>query len=158
VKGRVNTTSQQQASLQGATRWLQRLKPLAIVAIAVGLAALARWPLDSYWSGQFPYMTFFPAVLVVAMLCGWRYGALTAAIAAVNIYFVHRVPGSEWLLLSSITIFLAANAVMIALAESTRRARARAEAEAASARESEERFTVMADSVPLMIWVHDAQG
>jgi PAS domain S-box-containing protein len=159
VEGRLITSMNEQASPQSAARaWLQRLKPWAILAAAIGLAALVRLPLDGYWSGQFPFMTYFPAILVVTMLCGWRYGALAAVIAAAIIYFVHRVPGSGLFVLSSIAIFLLANAVMIALAESTRRARARAEAEATSARESEERFTVMADSVPLMIWVHDARG
>jgi len=137
--------------------WVMRLKPLAIVLLSVGIATLLRWPLDSYWSGQFPFMTFFPAVLVVAMLCGWRYGMLAAALSSVVILLSHE-PRSDLLFVSSIGIFLLANAVTVSLAESARRARARAEAEAAAAHESEHRFNVMADSVPLMIWVHDAAG
>jgi len=137
--------------------WVMRLKPLAIVLLSVGIATLLRWPLDSYWSGLFPFMTFFPAVLVVAMWCGWRYGMLAAALSSVVIY-LNREPGSDLLFASSIGIFLLANAVTVGLAESARRARARAEAEAAAAHESEQRFNVMADSVPLMIWVHDAAG
>ena len=137
--------------------WVMRLKPIAIVLLSVGIATLLRWPLDSYWSGLFPFMTFFPAVLVVAMWCGWRYGMLAAALSSVVIY-LSREPGSDLLFASSIVIFLLANAVTVGLAESARRARARAEAEAAAAHESEHRFNVMADSVPLMIWVHDAAG
>ena len=137
--------------------WVTRLKPLAIVLLSVGIATLLRWPLDSYWAGLFPFMTFFPAVLVVAMLCGWRYGTLAAVLSSVAIC-LNREPGLDLLFVSSIGIFLLANAVTIGLAESARRARARAEAEAAAAHESEHRFNVMADSVPLMIWVHDAAG
>ena len=136
---------------------VMRLKPLAIVLLSVGIATLLRWPLDSYWSGLFPFMTFFPAVLVVAMLCGWRYGMLAAVLSSVVILLSHE-PRSDLLFVSSIGIFLLANAVTVSLAESARRARARAEAEAAAAHESEHRFNVMADSVPLMIWVHDAAG
>ena len=137
--------------------WSTRLKPLAIVVLSVGVATLLRWPLDTYWSGLFPFMTFFPAVLVVAMLCGWRYGMLAALLSSVAIY-LDREPGLDLLFVSSIAIFLLANAVTVSLAESARRARARAEAETAAAHESEHRFRVMADSVPLIIWVHDAAG
>ncbi len=82
---------------------------------------------------------------------------LAAVLSSVVIFLTHE-PGSDLLFVSSIGIFLLANAVTVGLAESARRARARAEAEAAAAHESEHRFNVMADSVPLMIWVHDAAG
>jgi PAS domain S-box-containing protein len=138
--------------------WTRRLKPLAIVLLSVAIAMLLRWPLDRFWAGLFPFMTFFPAVLVVAMFCGWRYGMLAAALSSLAIY-LWREPGTDSLLLtSSIFIFLLANAVTVSLAEFARRARSRAEAEATAAHESEHRFNVMADSVPLLIWVHDAAG
>jgi PAS domain S-box-containing protein len=139
------------------TDWVTRLKPFVVVLLSVGIATLLRWPLDSYWSGLFPFVTFFPAVLVVALFCGWRYGMLATVLSSVVIYLGRR-PESDLLFVSSILIFLLANAVTVGLAESARRARARAEAEAAAAHESEHRFKVMADSVPLMIWVHDATG
>jgi PAS domain S-box-containing protein len=137
--------------------WMQRLKPFLIVVAAVGLAALLHLPLDAVWSGRFPFMAFFPAILVATILCGWRYGALAALLAALAVY-LRREAGADLLFITSIGIFLAANAVIIWLAESARRARTRAEAQAAAASESEHRFNVMADSVPLMIWVHDASG
>lgn len=147
-----------QASKRGAPLAVTRhLRALAIMAAAVGLAFALRVPLDRYWDGQFPFITLFPAILVVALLCGWRYGALAAVLSAVVTY-LRREPGDDLLFLTSIAIFLAANGVMIALAESARRARERAEAQAAAAGDSELRFNVMADSVPLMIWVHDAAG
>jgi len=137
--------------------WLQRTKPLLIVAAAVALATVLHLPLDAIWAGRFPFMTFFPAILVVTMLCGWRYGVLAALVSAL-IVTLRSDDASQWLLVSSVSIFLAANGVIIWLAETARRARARAEAQAAAASESEQRFNVMADSVPLMIWVHDASG
>ncbi len=135
-----------------------RMKPLAIVLLAVAIAMLLRWPFDRFWAGLFPFLTFFPAVLVVAMFCGWRYGMLAAALSSLAIY-AWREPGTDSLLLaSSIVVFLLANAVTVSLAEFARRGRSRAEAEAIAAHESEHRFNVMADSVPLLIWVHDAAG
>lgn len=143
---------------QGAPMdWLQRTKPLSITVAAVGLATLVHLPLDAIWSGRFPFMAFFPAILVAAITSGWRYGVLAAALSALAV-FARRDDGSDLLIFSSIGIFLAANGVIIWLAETARRARARAEAQAAAASESEQRFVVMADSVPLMIWVHDANG
>lgn len=147
-----------EARPQGAPMdWLQRVKPLAIVIAAVGLAMLLHVPLDAIWAGRFPYMAFFPAILVAALACGWRYGALAAALSAFAVH-LRRDDGADLLFVTSVLIFLAANAVIIWLAESARRARARAEAQAVAASESEQRFNVMADSVPLMIWVHDAAG
>lgn len=137
--------------------WMQRIRPLLIVVAAIGLAVLLHLPLDAVWGGRFPFMAFFPAILVVTMLCGWRYGALAALLAALVVY-LRREAGADLLFITSIGIFLAANAVIIWLAESARRVRALAEAQAAAASESEHRFNVMADSVPLMIWVHDANG
>ena len=137
--------------------WLHRTKPFLIVAAAVGLATALHVPLDSISGGRFPFMTFFPAILVVTMLCDWRYGALSALLSAF-IVLARDVRDSESLFVSSVAIFLAANCVIIWLAETARRACARAEAQAVAARESEQRFNVMADSVPLMIWVHDAAG
>jgi PAS domain S-box-containing protein len=137
--------------------WMQRIKPFLIVVAAVGLAVLLHLPLDTLWGGRFPFMAFFPAILVVTMLCGWRFGVLAALLAALAVY-VRREEGADLLFITSIGIFLIANAVIIWLAESARRARMRAEAQAVAASESEQRFKVMADSVPLMIWVHDASG
>jgi PAS domain S-box-containing protein len=134
-----------------------RVPPLLVVATTLAVAALLRWPLDTYLAGQVPFITYFPAVLVCAMVAGWRHGALAAILATVLIV-LREDPGPRLPFLLSIGIFLLANAVMIALAESARRSRDRAAAEAAAAIESEHRFNVMADSVPLMIWVHEPSG
>ena len=149
--------SQVEASKTAQLAWLQHLKALAVVAAAVGLAFVLRLPLEEFWGDQFPFLTFFPAVLVVTLMCGWRYGALAAVLSAAVTYMRHG-PGDDLLHLASAAIFLVANAVMIGLAATARRARKRAEAQAAAAIESERRFKVMADSVPLKIWVHDAAG
>ena len=128
-----------------------------LTAAAVATAALLRLALDRVWADQFPFLPFFPAILFCAMVAGWRYGALATA-ASVLLAVLETLRSVDAAFATGIAAFVAANAVMIALAESTRRARAHAEAAAEDAREREQRFTVMADSVPLMIWVHDASG
>jgi PAS domain S-box-containing protein len=137
--------------------WLQRCPPLLLTVAAVAAAALLRLALDRIWADQFPFLPFFPAILFCAMVAGWRYGALATA-ASVLFVVLETLRSVDAAFATGIAAFVAANAVMIALAESTRRVRARAEVAAEDAREREQRFTVMADSVPLMIWVHDAAG
>ena len=118
---------------------------------------LVRLLLDPLWGTRYPFLPFFPAILICASGAGWRYGALATAGAVGLSVAGHPLPLDVPLLVALI-VFVIANAGMVMLAESARRARARAEYEAALAHESEHRFEVMADSAPLLIWVHDAAG
>src|SRR5512139_3221626 len=85
--------------------WMQRIKPFLIVVAAIGLAVLLHIPLNAVWGGRFPFMAFFPAILVVTLLCGWRYGALAALLAALAVY-LRREAGADLLFITSIGIFL----------------------------------------------------
>lgn len=58
------------------------LENIAWAAVAVALPALLRFVVDQGQSGL-PYLTFFPAMLLVAIFLGWRYGALIALLNAV---------------------------------------------------------------------------
>jgi PAS domain S-box-containing protein len=137
--------------------WLAQWPPLLFTALFVGTAAVVRLLLDTVLAMQFPFLPFFPAVLVCALVAGWRYGALAALVSALlAVIFRPGLPDPTFWV--GIALFVVANAVIIALAESARAARMRAEGQALAARESEQRFNVMADSVPLMIWVYDAAG
>jgi PAS domain S-box-containing protein len=131
--------------------------PLVLTSVALVAALLIRLGLDHFWPARFVFASYYPAVLVCAVVAGWRYGALAAGASIVLILALY---GRAWDagLYAGIVVFACSNALMIALVESGRRARARAEAAAAEATERERRFTVMADSVPVLIWVHDAEG
>ena len=131
--------------------------PLLVTAGAIGMALLVRQLLHAVWVERFTFLPFFPAVVVCAIVAGWRYGALATVVSALAIVGLTDQPRDTALALG-IAFFLLSNAMLIALAESARLALARAEAAAASAQESEHRFNVMADSAPLMIWVHDPAG
>jgi PAS domain S-box-containing protein len=131
--------------------------PLLFTVAAIAVATAIRAALDLVWSDFFPFLPFYPAILVCAMVAGWRDGALaTAASVVLSVALTERPLDTAFL--TGIAFFLLSNAVMVALVETSRRARARAEAAASDALERERRFTVMADSVPLLIWVHDADG
>lgn len=136
---------------------LRAWPPLLLTCVALGSAAALRLVLDSIGTDRFPFVAFFPAVLICAIAAGWRHGvgALAASIALILLF--NQGPYDVGLAIGMV-VFAFGNLVMIAVAESARRARFRAEAEAAASHESERRFRVMADQVPLIIWVHDAAG
>jgi PAS domain S-box-containing protein len=137
--------------------WFAHWPPALLAVAALSVAAVARAALDEVWSDQFVFLPFFPAILLCAMVAGWRYGAIATVVAVVLAVLQTSRP-IDGAFATGIALFVLANAIMVLLAESARVARARAEAAAEEAQERERRFTVMADSVPLMIWVHDAAG
>jgi PAS domain S-box-containing protein len=131
--------------------------PLLLTCVVVGIAAVLRLVLDSMGTDRFPFVAFFPAVLVCAIAAGWRHGVGALVASIVLIVSFNRGPFDVGFAIGVI-VFTLGNLVTIAVAESARRARFRAEAEAAASHESERRFRTMANQVPLMIWVHDAAG
>jgi len=138
-------------------RWFGHWPPVLLTVAALALATLVRLGLDAAWPDRFPFLPFFPAILLCAMVAGWRHGLLATALSALlSVLLTAREV--DLAILTGVALFMAANVITIMLAESARRARARAEAAAADAQERERRFTMMADSVPLIIWVHDAAG
>jgi PAS domain S-box-containing protein len=136
---------------------LARWHPLALTLAVVGAATLLRAFLDQLAGGLFPFLAFLPAVVVCALVAGWRWGAVAAALSTVLAVAMSGWPVSTGMLAGTVA-FVALSGVLIWLTEMARRARYRAEAEAGAAQESERRFNVMADSVPLMIWITDVRG
>jgi PAS domain S-box-containing protein len=136
---------------------LQPLMPWLWTAGVVVVATLLRWGFDLLGTNRFPFLTYFPAIAICAMRGGWQQGvwATFASVVASMLLDDQDFDAGQT---SGYLVFILANAITIGLAESARRARARAEEQAAEARDSEWRFNVMADSVPLLIWVHDADG
>jgi signal transduction histidine kinase len=64
----------------------------AVALATVALALLARFLLAGQLSG-FPFLTFIPAILLTSFFCGWRAGALAAALGALaRLYFFAPVP------------------------------------------------------------------
>ena len=82
------------------TGWIEQL-PLARNNPALGLLATlaifaAAWLLrvlvDSYLPSGFPYVTFFPAVIVTSFLFGWRMGILSATLCGVVAWYYFILP------------------------------------------------------------------
>jgi PAS domain S-box-containing protein len=131
--------------------------PLFLTALALAIAMAVRVALEAWLGVQFPFLPYIPAILVCALVAGWQYGGFATGVAAL-LAVAMRDGGMDTAFWAGIALFLISSSIIVVLAESARRARMRAEAQTLSAQESEHRFNVMADSVPLMIWVHDASG
>jgi signal transduction histidine kinase/ActR/RegA family two-component response regulator len=66
----------------------------AVALATVALALLARFLLAGELAG-FPFLTFIPAILLTSFFCGWRSGALAAALGALaRLYFFAPVPAA----------------------------------------------------------------
>lgn len=84
-------------------RWTERY-PLArlglaadllVSLVAVAVATLLRFAIDSELPPGFPFLTFFPAVLLVAFVLGTRAGIMTAVFAgAASLYWFLQPGGS----------------------------------------------------------------
>ncbi|MDD5228215.1 MAG: ATP-binding protein [Methylococcales bacterium] len=104
------------------------LRLLASIAIVVVAAALRIWPLEGL-ELRLAYLTFYPAVMFIAVYNGVWFGVLTAAFSALTIFYWSPtdkpfiVDSGDWL---GMAVFLA-NCTMISLvAEGMIRARKRA--------------------------------
>jgi PAS domain S-box-containing protein len=137
--------------------WFEHWPPFVLTVVALVAATLFRLALDQAWPARFAFAPYFPAVLLCAVVAGWKQGLLATGASAALVLALY-VNAWDSGLFAGIVVFILSNVIMIALVESGRRARARAECAAADAIERERRFTVMADSVPLLIWVHDGEG
>lgn len=115
------------------------------IAIGVALAAagiLLRLAVSGFVGPRTPFMTFYPAAMLAALLGGLAAGLVATAILSLTAYFwvlpqlsPYVLSGASWMALG---LFLGTGVVLSVAAEAARRVRertARAEAEAASAAE-----------------------
>ncbi len=95
----VETDSEPAASGR-LTRWIEQL-PLTQNNPALGLAAtfgifatawLVRAAVNDALPPGFPYVTFFPAVIVTSFLCGVRFGALSALLCGIVAWYYYVTP------------------------------------------------------------------
>lgn len=115
--------------------------PVAAYGLAVAawlVAFLVRMGLDHQFPPGFPYLTFFPAVVVVAYLAGLRAGLLTAVLSGLTAWwFFIGPPGFE--LNNATGLALAFYAFVVAVdiffIDGMQRERRRAEAEVERSRE-----------------------
>jgi PAS domain S-box-containing protein len=112
---------------------------IAIAVLSAGVALLLRWPLWPLIQADFPYLTFFPAVLAAGYLGGRGAGLLTTGLGALAATFVLILPNrpatsdpSHYV--GTLVVYLVAGGVMSLLAGMLHSARVGADDLAAQAR------------------------
>lgn len=136
---------------------------MLLALVIVGAGAAVRFTLLKGLGGEFPYLTFYPAVMLAALVGGLRSGLLATLAAGLLVDWVWLVPAGKGLSdrqsSVALVVFLLSGLMVSFLAESTRKARARAmeaealamladeKARAADAlREREARFRTLAEA------------
>jgi len=62
----------------------QRIEPYILAVGAVAVATLIRWPLWSMFRVSVPYMPYFLAIVVSALVAGWGGGLLSVALSVIG--------------------------------------------------------------------------
>lgn len=104
------------------------------VFAAIAVPTLLRLAIDPLILGRLPYITYFPTVMLAAVLLGWRAATLAAvgsAIAANTLFSIARTP--TWTVgevLTGVLLFAIGSAVIIVMGQTLRRTVAELEATA----------------------------
>lgn len=122
-----------------------------LLAVAVWLAAAAtREAFDGYLPDGFPFLTFFPAVVLVTYLAGVRAGLTTALLSGLTAWGVYMGPvpfAMSTPVLMAMVLFVFIVAVDIFFIAGMERERGRAELEAARSRQMALTQTVLLEEV-----------
>lgn len=149
---------------RGRRAWQRHAVAIALIACA---AALRIWPLQALGSSP-AWLTFYPAVMVVALYGGLSAGLLATTLACFTVTFLWPLlvaqpfisRPADWL---GMVVFVLTGMMISAVAEAMHRANERArqaleQTEAANrvTRASEERFRLLFNSGGDAIFVHEA--
>jgi len=106
VKDRTSSVMNEPADLKSRTRWIEQL-PVArdrpvlgtVVMLVIVAGALAlRMVTDPLLPPGFPYVTFFPAVIVTSFLFGVRLGVVSAALCGLLAWYFFIPPAYSFAL------------------------------------------------------------
>ena len=135
-----------------------RQHPDAAYGIAIGLVALAtltRWAMGDYIGGNVPFITFFPAIIIGALLGGIWPGVCATILSGLAAWYLFLPPAfsfeleyREFVQLLLFVFFCLINLAAVAVVNAVMD-RARAQ---------EENARILLDGVPAGIVVLDAQG
>ncbi len=108
-------------ALQQSIR-LGSLRAYAFAGLCVGIAALARWGLNSLGEDVFPLPTFYPAILLAALVGGAGAGIFAATVAGVIAWWAFMSPNYAFLPLNSgqvisLAIYLIASLLIVWVAD-----------------------------------------
>lgn len=137
----------------------------ALAVGAVGLALVCRMALSPFLGSGSAFITFFPAVMLAAVLGGLGPGLLATALSTVAVgYWVFPSKGQFALANTTeafgLAVFAGMGVFMSLVAKLYHQALQRAThyAKELALREGEARLRLLADAMPLLIWQCNAEG
>lgn len=113
--------------LHSLTLFTAPKRPAAAIAWVGGgviVPAAVRWAITPLVHNSVPYLTFFPAVLLVTLALSWEFGLLVTAVSTVLAYFLFARPNVGFSFdgpaIAGAAMFLVASAVIIFVASTLR--------------------------------------
>ncbi len=96
---------------------------LVVMLSCVTVATLARWLLGAA-ANPVPFVTYFPAIVVCALLAGWRAGmaSILASITVVNFLFLKPTMTitADWQAIAMMVLFVLSCGLLVAIAQTLR--------------------------------------
>lgn len=74
-------------------------RPVLAISVALGLVAVAllvRITIDPWMPLGYPFITFFPAVVIASFLCGWRIGIVSAIVSGLASWYFFIPPAGSF--------------------------------------------------------------
>jgi PAS domain S-box-containing protein len=135
---------------------------ITITAVAVGAAFLLHQTLAHYFTVVAPFITFSPAVMIVALLAGFWPGLLATLVSSLLVsYWIFKPIGSFAVARNSdavaLAFFVGMGVFMSVVAERYRRNQRRI-ADAEKQQQSEEQFAALANTMPQLCWMANPDG
>ena len=133
------------------------LRQYAIGVVAAVCAMVVRLPLDPLLGdGGFPFITYFPAVVIASLLGGTRSGLTTAGCGALFAWYLVAPPQLSFAVenrsfLVGLAVYLLSTGLIAAMGGRTLAARD-------EARRAEERFRMLADNMAQLAWIAEPDG
>lgn len=158
---------------------LSRSSTLFITPLLLAAATLVRAALQPVWESDYAFITYFPAIMFITLVGGWKQGLFATAISALLAFLLFFDRHLSFEQAIALLTFMAVNTLMISLAESVNMRRRRTEKDIvltrrseeairqelyalrqaeAALRASEERFRGLVEQAVDGIFVSDAEG
>ncbi|MGR8933817.1 MAG: PAS domain S-box protein [Gammaproteobacteria bacterium] len=122
---------------------IAQTNPVLITVCGLVLAILLRAILTPLWAHNYPFITFYPAIMLSSIVGGVKHGLFATAVSALLVFiFFFDAPHLSIEQGVALALFFVANLAMIATAEIVARARRQAFAETTAALKREEAASI----------------
>lgn len=99
------------------------VRSTCVVSACVAAATLVRWLLGSV-ANTVPFVTYFPAIVLCALLAGWRAGVVSIFVSMAIVNFIFLRPRlsiwSDWQTAAMMALFVLSCGLLVAIAQSLR--------------------------------------